>query len=159
VAHELGHCANIYHHGPPPLENVEWKAVVVNGGLAWKEDGVPIAVFEDPSGNPVVPRNEDDDRTIPLMGVKGDQGSGDEDCMMRYENHAYAWVGFGPTRYLVGDDEFVGNSLCTSAQGTGVNAAKPGTPWPRYGEASTGRGRCKFQICVNDAMNHAPNSR
>jgi len=91
-----------------------------------------------------------------IIGLKGDWGSGNESCIMRYPNHAHAWVGGEFTRFFVGDDEMIGDTFCADARGTGVNEVTAGTPWPRYGDAAAGRGRCKFQFCVNDAMNHTP---
>ena len=156
VAHELAHCCNVYHHGERPPEGVEWTAARVDGLLTWQENGTDIRVFTDPSLVQLLPRTERDTLFDLIIGQKGDWGSGNESCIMRYPNHAHAWVGGEFTRFFVGDDELIGDTFCTDARGTGVNEVTAGTPWPRYGDAAAGRGRCKFQFCVNDAMNHTP---
>lgn len=154
VAHELGHSCNIYHHGEQEIKGVDWVAARVDEALVWQENGATIAALHDPSGLPFLPRSEGEAIYSMTMGVKGGLGSGSEDCFMRYENHAHIWSGGGPVRYYItaDKDELAGTSLCESKTGTGVNAAKPGTPWPRFGDATAGS--CAGQICVNDAMSH-----
>ena len=76
--------------------------------------------------------------------------SGVEECIMRYDNcTAYVYRALSSVRYWVSENW--GNSLCATELGTGVN--KQGRlPQDRYGPAADGRGKCKMQILVNDAV-------
>jgi hypothetical protein len=84
------------------------------------------------------------------LGEFQGQCSGVEECVMRYDNcTAYASRRTPGKRYWV--DENWGNSRCATELGTGVN--KQGRlPQDRYGPAADGRGKCKTQILVNDAV-------
>ena len=155
VAHELAHCCNVPHHGPSYTNHVLWTGETIDGVLTWQENGSAIIdVFSDPAIERILPANDSDHRVL-IVGHKGNLGSGDEDCIMRYPNHAHAWVGSETTRFLIErDDEKIGTTYCNSKQGTGVNGVEAGKPWPRFGNATVGE--CKKHFCVNDLMNHPP---
>ncbi len=80
------------------------------------------------------------------------QGAGDDTCMMRYDrNSAYLKRG-QPNARIVNqpgvNDEPVGYRICTSPNGTGINASSPGPS--RYGNAASGRGNCADKLKVSD---------
>ncbi len=87
------------------------------------------------------------------LGIRGGQHSGVEDCVMRYDiANTYKKDGEPNTRYYWFGRELPGAQLCSQSTGTSINA--PGrTPQPRYFDAARGRGNCKGQILVNDAIN------
>ncbi len=93
---------------------------------------------------------------------QGDQHSGDQDCLMRYDAaDAYIPLGFPKVRYQV--SEVTGYQLTDVVKGTAVNdAATHQTgigPLSRYGDADStdNRGECTKQVDVNDL--HAAISR
>jgi len=160
VAHELLHCCNVWHHGQVDNQ-VFWHAETVAGVTdlyeyaneedsghpengtkitAYVESGLAILLATDPFwANP---------RSI-WMGEKQGQHSGVEDCVMRYDCSDGYERSAASRYYLQVDREPVGEGLCTSAKGTGVNAADR-APRPRYGDAAADKGDCVDQICVND---------
>jgi hypothetical protein len=154
-AHEIAHGCSLYHHGEVDPGGVTWTASDGADGVEWAEDGATIfpktenglaiapLVGMDSAGNPIYQ---------PVKGYVGEQQgqhSGDTKCAMRYDCAvAYIYPAGSPDRYL-GGNEVTGTAFCTSGTGTGVNA--PGrSPRPRFGDAATGRGNCKGQLCVND---------
>ncbi len=82
------------------------------------------------------------------IGTPGQQHSGVEDCLMRYDMAtAYASTTQPLTRYQV-DKEMSGLSLCTrKVDPGGVNAASH-RPQSRYGDALVGN--CRGQLRVKD---------
>lgn len=93
------------------------------------------------------------------VGVRQGEHSGAENCVMRYWlADAFLKTGDSPNLYLVPDGtEPVGFQLCDTTQGQDVNM--PGRqPQPRYYDAAGGRGRCKFWVCVNDAIPGKPSA-
>ena len=80
---------------------------------------------------------------------KGGLTSGAADCIMRYDNYAWAWRWPAPqTDYPIGSgpnhEEPPGTVFCSSALGTDVNAQPAG----RNNRAT--RGNCRGQMRVND---------
>jgi hypothetical protein len=153
TAHELAHTCAVWHHGDTD-QTVSWTPVITLINGKWttiaKENGQPITEkFESGSlQDPVITG------AGIWIGVPQGQHSGDEDCMMRYDNaEAYRSQKDPNVRYVV--QEVPGFTLCTSAAGTGVNVLGR-APQPRYGDAASGRGNCKAQICVNDLHNGDP---
>jgi hypothetical protein len=159
LAHELFHCVNVWHHGDVD-ENRYWHGEVA-GQLqevrsAAAQQGAAITVREE-SGRDVTPRYLEPlsapgvQRWKVWVGRPGGQHSGHENCVMRYDcAMAYVSQSAADVRYVV--TEPVGQSLCGSPNGTGVN--DPGrSPQSRYGAAGAGRGNCLSQILVNDAAN------
>ena len=166
VAHELLHCCNVWHHGQKD-QIVWWQAgqnrgssipmlvlfEYVNEADAGHTDrGEFVAVWDDQTGEKYEARDAfwSTPRRM-WVGHEGGEHSGNDDCVMRYDcSDAYAkdyW-----RYYVVNCREPVGQNLCLSPDGTGVNA--PGhKPRPRYGDAGAGRGDCVERICVNDRYN------
>ena len=154
IAHELMHACNVWHHGRGDVRHQEW---VIDrdqeGTLTFKEDDQVIRILRE-SGASIVPRPVTNLTMTVWLGVTGGAHSGNDDCVMRYDlADAYRSLAQPNVRYWVDGDEVAGSSLCNHKAGTGVNAAGR-TPQPRYGDATNGD--CLKQICVNDAMNHAP---
>ena len=89
------------------------------------------------------------------IGSPHGQHSGNDQCVMRYFlANTYPSAANNSLYYLVpAGTEPLGNSLCNTAAGTGVNDPKR-TPQPRYFDASPGRGGCQFWICVSDNPNY-----
>jgi hypothetical protein len=151
LAHEMFHCVNVYHHGELNYPTVKWKRNDATGQVI--ENGTTPVVILDETGSdasfllPVVTSQS------VTLGLQDDQHSGDDNCVMRYDD---AW-GYTPIAgpanariYILGG-ESAGYGLCTQGQGTGVN--EPGRdPQPRYGDAASGRGNCRGQILVNDSV-------
>jgi hypothetical protein len=157
TAHELAHTCAVWHHGDID-QKVNWTPVIT-----LQENGEWLTTAKE-FGQPIIEENEDGVLKKPAVidsnvwiGVPGGQHSGDENCIMRYDNaEAYRSLANPNVRYLV--DEVPGFTLCTSGTGTGVNATDH-SPQSRYGNATNGRGNCKSQICVSDRYNNAGNHR
>lgn len=84
------------------------------------------------------------------VGGEKSQWSGDQECLMRYyDKQAYlSKADPARVRYLPDPKQWrMRHRLCTTAKGTGVNAADH-FPQPRYGDAAVGK--CKAQLVVND---------
>jgi len=153
IAHELGHAVNIPHHGEGDERRKAWtNERQADGSFILKEDGVRIKVLDEKTGKEhVFPTPGDKTYTFTVyLGKRGGQHSGAEECFMRcYCADAYRSDAHPATRYWVKGDEIGGYGLCTSSDGTGVNAAGR-KPQPRWGDA--GIGNCARRICVNDAF-------
>jgi hypothetical protein len=163
VAHELGHCVNLWHHG-----DVDWRVVwaVVDGKL--------YEARPDKTASEISVINEEGDDLTPMvmndaleiqakkpagqhllvqMGRDQGQHSGFEDCIMRYDD-AQTFVDRSRTDVRFYDfNEPLGYGLCTTGEGSGVNDKdrKDEHKQPRYGPALKGRGDCLHQIHVTDA--------
>lgn len=162
AAHELLHACNVFHHGQVDRDELYWKAETVAGvtslyeytdkaDCGHPEKGVQIKAYNEDNGNIYVAASPFWATPISIwQGAAAGQHSGNEDCVMRYDcSNAYYK---GPNaRYCMiwTAKEPVGEALCTSAAGTGVNA--PGrAPACRYGDAAADRGDCIDKFCVND---------
>lgn len=160
VAHELGHCVNLWHHGDDDCK-VIW--AVIDGKLY---EGRNNSVTE------ILVRNEEGDdctdviieealaiQALPApgnrlkyqMGVDHGQHSGDDNCVMRYDDAQTFIYRILPQHRFINFTEPVGKELCASGEGTGVNHKDRVSMQPRYGPALAGRGDCVHQILVNDA--------
>ena len=168
VAHELGHCVGIRHHG---------EGVFYALWFIWKDqDGAPHiheCLFDADSGKAAgaigeihVFRENGQEVLASLDGIGGSDPTlkaqkvlvaqrpspyaGQANCVMRYPD-ADAYIAPGKPesyRYLPGTGDWVKrNALCSSPAGTGINAPEH-KPWPRYGNAT--EGNCKKQIVVSD---------
>ena len=150
LAHELLHSCNVYHHGDIDDRAVVWTRGV--GSDVVLEDGlleVQIKTEAGASMNLTVPAGANHGM-LASLGAKNGLQSGVEECVMRYD----AATGYVSTtdpllRYTT--KETPGTTLCDSVAGTGVNDSGR-TPQSRFGDAASGRGRCKLQILVNDAV-------
>ena len=160
VAHELGHAANIKHHGQGDDFRVRWKAGQQNGQPAILE-----TVLDPASGQALGPSHvirvlgEDGHEFAPTdapirngievyVAKKGGQHSGDETCFMRYETaDAYVSAKNAAVRYFTAGGEVPGLELCATKEGTGVNAPDH-MPESRYGPATFGN--CQGQLRAND---------
>lgn len=159
VAHELGHCVNLWHHGEADDE-VVWhvdQGVLRERGAGGGGAGVPISVMDE---------NGSDQTALWVGIVSGadggvlqlwrgrDQGqhSGHDNCIMRYDCAEIYAHRRKPDWRVALFDEPIGHALCASPQGVGVNRPGRSTPIDRYGAAASGRGNCTHQILVNDAM-------
>lgn len=160
VAHELGHCCNLDHHGEgdlgiriigpapsptdPPLKIMRIWEPDINGKPVGNGD--PITLYWESTGNAWV-------CDLPwraYVGVAGGQHSGDTGCIMRYDcADVYKDDSSGSVFYVFKDDEKTGMGLCKSPVGTGVNAPDR-EPRPRYKDAAPGFGNCSIFLCVND---------
>jgi hypothetical protein len=157
VAHELGHCVNVWHHGGSD-STVVWYAA--NGGLFERPGnaaagGRPIVVMNEQYANltPAIIAEAEAAQTSYTMEMGSDQGqhSGFENCVMRYDcAETYVYRARNDVR-VFGFQEPVGGALCTAPAGTGVNAAAH-VPQSRYGAAQQHRGGCAHQILVSDAV-------
>lgn len=153
IVHELLHATGAEHHGDGDfLGGVTWTRDP--NGPRVLEDGKAVEVFRE-SVNPVPLKSHDElfDNPVPVvLAVQNGAFSGDQNCIMRYAGaHAYVHPNNRSTkRFFIAHEETPeawGLNLCTSPDGTGVNA--PGRTPCRYGKAT--RGNCAKQLRVSDA--------
>ncbi len=166
IAHELGHCVNIAHHGEADYKyrKVEW--FVRDGRLFETNPAIGPSVKEiwivDESLTDRTPgmiaelRKDPGARSKYWIGQPQGQHSGFENCLMRYDCSLAYVLPYAVDNRVTHFFEPLGHLLCTSPVGTGVN--KDGRPDPvsRYGDAAAGRGDCLHQLHVTDAV-PAPN--
>ena len=150
VAHELGHCVGIDHHGDG------------NQDLT-KDELRQMLNPEDPTGV-LAALEKITDRDKFKLAVWQGENSGDSGCFMRFPPADFYQRDDGQI-YLYPSDDSLGSSLCTSAAGTGYNkneyreevytfTGADGTlkfltrVFPMCGDAV--RGSCKHRICVTD---------
>ncbi len=161
VAHELLHCCNVSHHGERD-KTVWWHAETVGGvtsiyefddeadvGVPAKGDQIKVYVCDNPA-QVYIPTEAywKTPHAIWLGRIYG-QHSGVEDCVMRYTCSG-AYIDRSLRRYwLKGIPEHIGQHLCNSPKGTGVNDPHH-QPCSRYDDADEDRGNCQHHICVND---------
>jgi hypothetical protein len=92
--------------------------------------------------------------TFWYVGAEHGQGSGVEDCVMRYYfANLYEKKGADDTFYFITKKraERIGEALCRSQKGTGINASSR-QPQPRYGDALAGCGECADWVVFSDAV-------
>ncbi len=85
------------------------------------------------------------------IGVANDAHTGDDNCVMRYDDANAHFSKANPNAVYYTPPEGAGFGLCASGAGTGINGAD-WQPQPRYGDAASGRGNCAGQVLVNDAV-------
>ncbi len=168
VAHELGHTANLPHHGEGGFFTAKWEGLD-QYSEACEIPRKPVGVYDEGKVLLVNPPSLGQGAVLPyeepngvmiggscLENGVGGRFSGDADCIMRTPPQAFI-----PNvsmhrheRWWVTEPE--GTSLCKSRDGTrfGVN-----DPLPRYGDAAPGRGECAQKVCVNDNHVHASYSQ
>lgn len=166
LAHELFHCCNVWHHGDGRDTILYWKSKTVGGKKVLFEYETQADIDSEGKGYPITAYFGEDesqiyspelpiwDNPFPIhFGNLWGQHSGNEDCVMRYDISQARYgggTGYGGRYCLFWEcQEPVGQGLCTSPKGTGVNqeGRKTGS---RYADAASGRGNCTDQICVND---------
>ena len=154
LAHELLHACNVFHHGDAPY-SYTWitrqpdgrmlSSATNNGGggsIQVLTEQNTSASYMFPVGMPVKV----------IVGVPNDPHTGDEDCVMRYDDATGHASRMGPERALLYAPESTRvSAICTSGAGTGINGSD-WQPQPRYGDAASGRGNCLGQILVNDGV-------
>ncbi|MCR8558945.1 hypothetical protein KXD93_14910 [Mucilaginibacter sp. BJC16-A38] len=162
IAHEMLHDSHIYHHGDngeynglnrstfTPADNNFW---LVNGTNR-------VKLFWEGSSHTQILTNDQTFKTMLavsgnglIIGTRHGSFSGNEDCIMRYDNAlAYCESKTSTEIFVINTSapyaERTGTHLCTSGDGTGVNNEQ-GRP-NRYGNAAEGRGNCIHQFCIND---------
>jgi hypothetical protein len=147
LAHELFHACNVYHHGDAGYPTVSWQRLPT--GVVLENGTTPVTLRDEAGADASVRLPEL--TVVPVnLGVANDPHTGDDSCVMRYDDaHGY-YPDAGPpaVRYFT-PTETAGTGLCAQSEGTGVN--EPGRqPQPRYGNAV--RGNCVGQLLVNDAI-------
>ena len=138
----------MYHHGDAGYPTVQWGLISATHQVVEVPTGIAVTVLDE-SGAPY-PLPADTPVTTRL-GVANDPHTGDDSCVMRYDDARGYYSKDSPAtvRYCFKPGEPAGTSLCTSAAGTGVNASDH-APQPRYGDAAANRGNCRAQVLVND---------
>jgi hypothetical protein len=153
LAHELFHACNVFHHGDAsyyyawltrtPADKMLFSSTNDGGGVTatvLTEQQTP-ANFMFSVGKP----------THITIGVANDPHTGDDNCVMRYDDANAHYAKGIPNGVYYTPGEHAGFGLCTSGAGTGINDPN-WDPQPRYGDAASGRGNCRSQILVNDAV-------
>jgi hypothetical protein len=156
IAHELSHGLGVRHHGDKDTESSLWKwEKKDNGQIVIYSKGVAVTPRDESTGVILLPEDlfgnwpAGEERQV-YVGERQGTMSGDEACIMRYDNaRAYRSIADGNVIYFHGSTEIVGNRLCTSPAGTGVNMPTH-HPQSRYGGANTGRGDCIHKFVVSD---------
>lgn len=150
LAHELFHACNVYHHGQLNYPHVTWQRFAALDVVS-EDNSFMVDVRKEPSGDG---STQLPDLTVVkvTLGKYHDQHSGDDNCVMRYDDAEGYQPQAGPAnaRYYIGSED-AGFGLCTQSAGTGVNDASH-QPQSRYGDAASGRGNCAGQILVNDGV-------
>ena len=153
LAHELLHACNVFHHGDAPY-SYTWITRQPDGRMLSSAtnngSGGSIQVLTEqntsasymfPVGTPVKV----------VVGVPNDPHTGDDTCVMRYDDATGHASRSSPSVLYYTPGEYAGFAICTSGAGTGINGAD-WQPQPRYGDAASGRGNCLGQILVNDGV-------
>ncbi|MDR3690939.1 MAG: hypothetical protein P4L46_16290 [Fimbriimonas sp.] len=169
IAHELGHCVGIRHHGEGVFYALWFIWKDANGNPHVHESlydpsaGKPtgeikeIHIFRE-SGGPEVLSSlagiGSFDSVLKanrvLVAQRPSPYTGQENCVMRYTDPDAYIAPNKPADYrcIPGPTTWVRrNALCSSPEGTGINATGH-SPWPRYGDATVGN--CQRQIVVSD---------
>lgn len=133
VAHEMGHGVGLDHHGPP--------SVIQNITVP---KGDPYYHVYDSFGGEI----PDHDKPFPiqgLVGIPGNDESGDLNCIMAYTSQ-YQWVRImnNTINYYAVGLLPVGKGLCTSIAGTGLNKKNGSGNNNYFGDAVNGN--CLSQI-------------
>jgi hypothetical protein len=147
LAHELFHACNVFHHGDAsyyhawltrtPADQMLFSSTNNGGGITatvLTEQQTP-ANFMFSVGKP----------TYITIGVANDPHTGDDNCVMRYDDANAHYVKGNPNGVYYTPGEHAGFGLCTSGAGTGINDPN-WDPQPRYGDAASGRGNCRARF-------------
>ncbi len=151
LAHELFHTCHVVHHGDTDPPTVQWEITKTAAGSLCLESppdsppgsGTPVIVMDPPvAGAPAQPHVFTDTGTFEVnIGVEGGRYSGDQDCVMRYDDENAYIDKKSPSnwRYDFQRKDCTGFTLCTG------KAAPPN--WP-FGDAT--EGNCAGQVQVKD---------
>lgn len=136
IAHELGHGTGITHHsGSMSGDNEgDYKTIEYATVGSVKKDKV-LYSSKLTLGNHKLPHEF-------FVGRKGNNTSGDDNCVMRYSNKPGAVYEFEGDFEVV-NDKAGEKSFCESNKGTGVNANG-------HGAGDAVAGKCRDQIIIND---------
>jgi hypothetical protein len=149
AAHEMLHAVNVYHHGEKD-ESAVWKRRSLLGHTFYIEeyrDGQDMGSIhvKTEAGAEVTPEalfGPDGDEVSQTIGMPRCQHSGDEDCVMRYDNATAFISATDPrVRYLV--EERVGDSICHSAATAPARSASATWAWRRSDDRAQGNGICR----------------
>jgi hypothetical protein len=146
VAHELGHCVSVLHHGDGDREKAQWERQQQADGSYFLTEDLGLITLRHENGS-LVELSTYPERSPVYVAAWGGEHSGDESCFMRYATAAAYAHPSNPGDRFLSFYETQGSSMCLSREGTGVNAATR-QPRPRYGPAT--RGDCVAQVCVNE---------
>lgn len=168
LAHELFHCVNVYHHGDLDPDGMVWDRGKDEKDGVWKvwrtdhpaagryvRTGVEVRIFDE-SGAPI--RSETPGLFEARVGNLHGEHSGYEKCVMRYDFATHSVKKLPAEYFELSPKGIMGSELCTQAEGVDFNKdpRTPGGALPktRFGSADTAnqRGRCRFQIHVNDSV-------
>ena len=157
-AHEMMHTVGVRHHGKGDYD-AEWEVDAAGQSVTehvLDDEGARVGLggrirlfnYMGADVTALYATTKKGKVSRQLVGVQGGESSGDDTCMMRYDrNGAYVIPGRPGDRFLINSKqnaEPVGYRICTSSEGTGINAP----PTLRYGNAQFGN--CFSQIRVSD---------
>jgi len=152
LAHELFHACNVYHHGDVGYPLVIWERQS-SSGLVIENGSTPVNILDESGGSNARLLPLDTEFKVCLGVAGGDPHTGDDNCIMRYDDARGYYPKGHPANHRIYfvPREPEGLTLCTTAVGSGVNDPAR-TPQPRYGDAVPGRGKCRGQVLVNDKV-------
>lgn len=139
IAHELGHAANLWHHGD---------------GLDYTISGDVLLKRKNGTTKNFVCASRDCFQTAVQHGAF----SGDDRCILRYDSTDFCEDPKGNCEWTVGDRRVHGRRYgydppgtiyCETAKVSGVNDTSK--PPNQAGDPSSGRGECRYRFCVNSS--------
>jgi hypothetical protein len=172
VAHELGHASSAWHHGETDGGDatVWWytpDGTTINEIAKGSSLAAAQALQSSGAGTPITVFTEKERQLFPqdmgfgvgdllplYQGVTGGQHGGDVLCFMRYHFSLNYKAQSNPAkRYFT--SEYPGAVLTGFAEGTYTNS-NARSPQSRYGGATSNRGDCSNQLCLNDKVTPTP---
>ena len=84
LAHELFHCTNVYHHGELEYPTVTWKRNDATGRVI-ENGATPVTILDETGADASFLLPAVTSREVSL-GLDNDQHSGDDNCVMRYDD-------------------------------------------------------------------------
>jgi hypothetical protein len=148
IAHELGHCIGLVHHGDHDPGWVQWTVEDKDGERIWMENGRTRIFPLKENGDAALPsdfvfRNKIASRHV---GILGGQHSGNPRCLMAYRGaDTFAPTGAQSTkRFIFPGPHVPVTTMCTTDVGEAHNYSGK---W--FGNATAGRRSCVYSYCVN----------